>query len=1274
MKQKLLRAAGFASRFIYYASAAALLLGMVGYVVGRMWLPVLLDDKSRFEKTLTDLSGQTIQIDHIEPHWDGVFPGVAVSGVKVFSGDARSPSVILEQVRVTISLIPLLQGKINIHRLVVVRPNISLERLADSRFRISGYTTKDAKPKAENNLFINWLFEQKELTIEDGTLQWIDHKANNPKPYFLLGVNLSLSNAGERHRLTFKADFPADLCIHCEFDIDIEGNPLLGDDWGGRATINAVGLDLAGLPAVLKNNLPAALAGRVDLQLRTQWVQGRPRIAQGNIDAFGLVVPAYVSKEPLLIDRLRGNLRWQGNQGGWRLDVENTVLALGGDPWTAGHLQLDHNADTTHVQIGRVSVGQLVSFSRHFELPQQSRYYLQALKPSGSVDNLQIKWDRRAEAAEKFSLQAQLAEITVQQFGKLPGIDGLSGRLVLTPSSGELQLNTRNGSFTLSHVFREKIFVRSLAGNIHWEKKEDHWEVSATDLRVAGDATGNGNLLLRLPFNRKQSPHIRLRFDFHSANVKAASKYYPINRMRPGLLAWLDKSIISGYGVRGHVLLDGDTRKFPYRDGSGIFEVQADIRDVVFNYLDDWTPITGAGVNLLFRGPGMLITAHSGWIDDLAIRDVVVQKQDLKNRQEPFKISMRATGPAETVLAVLRNSPMATRNNAWRQFLAPGLEAQGPGALNLQLSVLPGVAQAMRLQGEYRFLGSRIDTPVADFQLKNVHGQIRFDEKGITSGSALTTFLGEPTSIKVLGKQGKNKSNTLFRASGVVSAKGLADHFGGGTRRFLSGNAKWNGELEFTRKGPRFFVRSDLASMRTALPAPYSSMATTEPKVILQTVESNRNRHRIRVQLGRYSHGVLDFKNRGKRWQFAGGHIALGKTKVVLPSHSGLHLSLAANHLNGNPWADLFSGPGGDIGMPDFVHQLSTTVAVLDIYGRRAGKFQLNLLRQRDGWRGDIDGDSMDGKLRLVTGKEGRIELNLNRLTLPKKLKKDHPQDLDPRDLPTVGIKARKLIIGKADLGSLDFWGAHTDIGWKILYFNLERPESRLLASGTWFHVVGHDSVEIELQLLSDNMGNTLAALGAKNQMRNGKTDLKVDLRWREDRKRPGAANLDGNIELSIKNGTLSDVKEGIARLAGALNLSSFSKYLKLDFDPAVGAGFAFNDIYGRIAINNGNAYTESFSIRGSAADIIVRGRIGLVKEDFDLVADIYPDLRGGVTVLSGWLWGPTTAAWILAVQQLLKKEIAEGTRITYNITGKWKTPKIVKRVRKPVAEPEPDE
>lgn len=72
MRRKLLRAAGHATRWTTYAGVAVLLLGAVSYVAVRMWLPTLVADKSRIEQSLTAASGQLIQIEQIQPHWDGI--------------------------------------------------------------------------------------------------------------------------------------------------------------------------------------------------------------------------------------------------------------------------------------------------------------------------------------------------------------------------------------------------------------------------------------------------------------------------------------------------------------------------------------------------------------------------------------------------------------------------------------------------------------------------------------------------------------------------------------------------------------------------------------------------------------------------------------------------------------------------------------------------------------------------------------------------------------------------------------------------------------------------------------------------------------------------------------------------------------------------------------------------------------------------------------------------------------------------------------------------
>ena len=83
-----------------------------------------------------------------------------------------------------------------------------------------------------------------------------------------------------------------------------------------------------------------------------------------------------------------------------------------------------------------------------------------------------------------------------------------------------------------------------------------------------------------------------------------------------------------------------------------------------------------------------------------------------------------------------------------------------------------------------------------------------------------------------------------------------------------------------------------------------------------------------------------------------------------------------------------------------------------------------------------------------------------------------------------------------------------------------------------------------------------------------------------------------------------------------------------------------------------------------SVASVIARGYIGLHKRDLDINADIYPNLKGGVTIATGSLFGLQAAAWAYALQQLFSHEIEKGTRISYHITGSLDKPKVTKMVQ----------
>jgi uncharacterized protein (TIGR02099 family) len=1289
MKHILLRIAGHTIRWTWVAATVLAVVAGIAYGAARYYLPTLLDNKASIEQTLEKLSGQKIEIEKIGPWWDGIFPGVRAQGVRVFAPGASQPSVRLDEVRVSISLLPLLQRTYTIHSLVVVHPQVVLERLRDRQLRITGFgpvgVKKPAGQKgeegAEDSVFMAWLFAQRRMAIEDGVLKWVDDsEPAKTRVRYLTKVNLALENHGQRHHLTFTAAFPEGMCGKCALDVDIDGNPLVGKNWGGRVNIDAIGLNLDALPAVVRTEIPKDIGGQFDLRMRTQWSGGIPRVAQGLVDATNLRLPGLgEGRREIRIDRLRAGIQWRGRLDAWQLDAKHALIGLEGTPWNAGYIRVDHSPVLTRVQIQRVDLaklakyatqsgaareishsirkGRLAKYAKRPRTVEEVSDWVQHIHPAGAIDNLIVQYDRRTNVATHWLVQGRLNEIHLEPYKKLPGVNGFSAFLLATERNGELRVNTGLATFRMPWMFRQPIPLRRVLGRIRWERKSDHWTINGRDLRLAGDAVAQGDVRMEIPFDHEKSPHLTMRVSFFGGDVSKASRYYPVNKLHKKLLDWLDQAIVSGEVVGGHLIYDGPTRDYPFKHGEGKFEVQARVHNMVLDYLKGWPPIRGANATVTFRGPGMLITADNGTVRGLRISDVVARKAIVSDKAEPVIVTGRVAGSVETAMDILRHAPPAKDGFKFSRLIAPGLVGSGMGALNLHIEI-PHDTYETRISGEYRFLGGGLQLPVDGVRLTDMRGPIHFSHAGIEDGEVTARMFNQPTVVSAKTVDGPGGKETIFRAHGSVRAVDLAATYGQGLGRLISGSTTWNGILRLRAGSPNIEIRSNLAGIHTSLPAPFDVLVTDKPHTVLETVVSDRVRNLMRLQLGSRIGGLFDFRQHAGEWHFDSGQVVLGTTHAQLPGRPGLEVLLRGTKVRGEPWVSFIRAGSGEA--PKFLTRVSANIDDLVAFGRAFGKFSLGLNRKGRGWVGSVGGTTAEGAVAVQSTENGtHIAMDLDSLRIPKQVGKDPMKGVDPRTFPSLNLRAKRFTNGSTNLGTLDLSAVHNELGWRIARLGIDRPDMHMRSSGTWYVVVGHDSLDYNLSLKSSDMEQTLDALGLKNLVQGGNLKMDVGLHWREDADRPGLRNLDGTINLTVKSGSILNVDQGAARIAGLFNLRSLAELLTLNFKSA--AGFPFSEITGRVAIHGGTAYTDGVTIRGSSANVVARGKVNLINRKLDLTAEIYPNLRAPVTFATGWLWGPQTAALVLALQEIFHKDIEKGTRITYKIAGTMNKPKVTK-------------
>ncbi|HEX9625443.1 MAG TPA: YhdP family protein [Acidiferrobacterales bacterium] len=1260
------------ARWTWYGSAIVLVLIAVVFTGVRLYLPVLAERKTEFEDYLSRQAGYTVRMQALTAYWDGPNPGFRVSGLAVYSPTTQRPAVMLDEARITLAWLPLLRGRLTIASLVLAQPRLTIERLADGRFQVTGLRPFDeAADREAAEAPLTWLFAQSRLVIEDGELQWVDHRAGGD-PLYLSGVNFSLHNSGRRHRLGLRARFPEDLCAECLVVADVRGNPFADALWRGDIYLRAIGLNTATLPAILRERLPAGLKGRADVNLLSRWERAQPTRIEGEVAVDGLAWPR-TGAAPIAVRHLAGDVKWRGAREGrqWRLDLNDLSLGLTGSPWQAERLRLERRDEQFRLQVRNVELDDLAAFAETLPADSDLLRAVLAARPSGRIRDLKLRTTGEPDAPRDYTLSGELFDLRFAAQDRFPGVAGLSGRIEADAAAGELIIASPALHFDLPTIFTQPLALGGVQGRLSWERADGGWLLGAQALEIdAADGRAVTGLELRLPHDRARSPQLRLRIDFRDVDVAAARHYYPA-RLPPKLRAWLERAVVGGRVSEGHLIYTGPVRQFPFRAGEGKFEVMAHVQDGVFEYLPGWPAIENIDADLHFQGPGLDITVRSGSLHGLAVSRVAASIADMSPSAEGVvEVTGRIAGAAGDLLDALYVS-----DPPWLEFLPRGIAASGPAALSLDVRVPVHAPADTRVTGVVQLSDAALRLPGTEIAAQALNGELRFDERGPLDGEVGGRLFGGPATLSL----SRGEREWLLRAGGGVTAAGLRPLIGAPGLAFVSGEAPWDAQLRIRPDGgSRAGLTADLTRMAIALPAPLDKPLDRPAGLRLDAVDLASGARRIDVRLDDVLGAVVELRHApDDRWSLARGRIAVGE-EPGLSDESGLHLSLREARLDADAWWRALKAlvpADASSAWHQPLTRVSADVKALHGFNRELGAFSVELSRWPESWRGQVRGDAVDGAM-LVTTESAAIgiELDLDRLQIPPPESGAAAERMDPRRLPRLRVSARRLQLAGREWGELELRGVPAPDGWRIESLGLRQAPHRVDASGRWRVLAsGAQRTEINSSLHSPDLGGLLARLGYPDEMVGGVAHFELGGAWQGAPTEFGLARLDGELSVSIDEGRLVQVKQGTGRILGVLDLNSLTRYLALDFSNLFGKGFAFDSIKGQATVERGNAYTRNLSVKGPSAHLFLSGRVGLATQDLDLEVDVVPRFKEELAMTGLILGSPAVGAAVLAAQELFKKPLEQGARISYTVKGGWQEPVIVRVPKLTVINPGED-
>jgi len=1250
---------------LWYTLAVIGAFMAIVFASARLLLPAVTEKKAELEKFLSTQSGYTVRIEQLSAYWDGLHPGLQMQGIEVFAADPRA-AVRLAELRISLKLFPLLIGNAEIHSAVLTRPSLAFERLADGRFRISGFSPFEETDVTQSETFVTWLFRQSRISIEDGDLQWVDRREAGPAPR-LTHVNLQLLNSGERHRLGLSARFPEGVCDDCSLVADIEGNPFRETPFAGEIYLRGRDVNVEAMPRIIREYLPPTLRGVFSVELWSKWEQSRPISVDGDVAVSRLRLPLADLRAPLSVKQATTRVHWKAWGDGFEIALDDLTLALHGAPWAVGKLEFARRAKETLLHIGRIELADVTAFVASLRLAESSALPYEesaalwtALKPAGVIKDLRVQLSGALDAPEDYALSAVVEALSVEPYQQWPGVRGAGGKVSVMRDGGELVLDLRHGTLAMPHIFRAPLPIERATAHLHWERQSDQWRIVTDDIVLLNeDAQATGRLTLQLPQDSTQSPALALNIEFRDANGNNAARYYPVHHVSSRTLAWMERAFGGGSVTAGTLVYNGRTRDFPFSERQGTFELHASVRDAVYRYLPGWEPITGATANVTIRSDHFVITA-AGRIGALTAGEVVVTNDDA----DKVRVRANVAGPIAESLRVLRAVQSGPGEDDWRAWLSPKLEVAGNGLLSLDLTV-PLDNSNIRLRGEYRFILGALRLSDVAVAASAMNGSLRFTEKGVHEGRLRMRILGDEA---VLAMSSPRANETVVVMQGRATAAGLAPLLGPKLAPQVSGAAPWDARLRLLKDRRELTAEVDLAGLNASLPAPLNRPGgLSKDKLIVRTEAATRDSTILSVTAGALIQGRIRVANEDG-WHLHSGRLVFNEMPArapadhTLPTERGLQLLLRLDDFNLDQWlAYVDEGHAADT--PGWLARVGAYIQKLTVVDRDFGRMSLDLAKDKSGWAGPINGTVASGRLRFATRPATLIELDLARLLLPLSKDSAPAADTDPRKLPHVTLKSKSFQVKDKELGELEFIAHPVERGWKIERLVCVRPEARFEADGLWRMEHGQAASEFKLHFSDQDLGQTMAAFGVPDEINGGEVALDARLAWAGAPGDFGYTTLSGDVQLDAKKGRFLQLRQGAGRMFGILDLSAIGRYLTLDFSPIFGKGFAFDHIQGSATIERGNATTRDFQINGPSARIQVHGNIGLAAENFDLVMDVYPSLTGGVALTSLLAAGPQVALWALLVQRLFKKQIEEGTRVTYMVKGPWSDPSVTRKV-----------
>ena len=546
----------------------------------------------------------------------------------------------------------------------------------------------------------------------------------------------------------------------------------------------------------------------------------------------------------------------------------------------------------------------------------------------GALGPVRLDWTGELSSLGSQSLSQWLNELSADiSFRELahPSLSGLSGRILLGPTTGSLVVSGLTTQLNLPEVFPASPLRIDKLG------LEGEWSASGLLASLAEQARLPSDFSFTLSSANLQLPQARLKlsgaYNFSGEGLGQAALVGSLTDLLPEQVhqllprqigpqtrAWIERGIREGSPVSGRFELRGALEDFPFRDGrEGLFKAELRLENQRLIFARGWPDIQSADINLYFDGPSLRFIGREALLGQAPIVQARGEILDMLSKDPLLTMTGDIAGDLAGMVQTANQSPV----RRWLGQALDDAQASGPARLALDLRVPLNRASDTTVNGELALKGSGLKLGGSLPPLSQLEGRLLFSDQGFqfmamqarSLGGVTRLLMGEePTpgvqspAVSRLVAQGNFQSVELV--GWLRDAIGLPL-----SKAVVSGASSYQLEADIRRSQIQMQIGSNLVGMGIALPAPLGKAANEDWALSVRMNQTSfatgqrQQSWQLTTVANRLSGLAESYRPRfGQPQQLRAG-VSWGE-QARLPAGQGLVLRVAAESLELNDWLD----------------------------------------------------------------------------------------------------------------------------------------------------------------------------------------------------------------------------------------------------------------------------------------------------------------------------------------------------------------------------------